>query len=204
MLSNKKCKFSTKLRTPKCPRQSSEPQKTLLYLSLRLPISAVIAHGAEDRSPYMTDATELGDELPPARKPRGRQFQPGNPGRKPGSRNKSTLITGGMLQGQASELLATAIEMALNQHPMMLRFLLDRLLPKDRRVRLDLPPLDLPSDAVDAHAEIVRCVSEGELTPAEGAAVGSLIKSFSNAIDVTELTRRMDELERKLKSKYDP
>jgi hypothetical protein len=151
----------------------------------------------------MKDPTKPTEQLPPARKTRGRPFQQGNPGRKPGSRNKSTIVSAALLQGQGQELLGTAVEMAVNKNVPMLKFLLERLLPKDRRVKLDLPQLDLPSDAVDAYAEVVRAVSEGEITPSEGAAVGSLIKSFTNAIEVAELTRRLDELEQKLKSKYD-
>src|SRR5689334_9030467 len=67
-------------------------------------------------------------------RPRGRPFPKGNGGRKPGSRNKSTLLAETLLRGEEMELLRKAIELAKGGDGPMLKFLLDRILPKDRLV----------------------------------------------------------------------
>jgi hypothetical protein len=53
------------------------------------------------------------------------------------------------------ELVRKAIEMALAGDAPMLKFLLDRILPKERSVRVDLPPIDFANDAVDALGAII-------------------------------------------------
>jgi hypothetical protein len=129
---------------------------------------------------------------------RGRPFPKGNPGRRLGAKNKATLIAASLLQGEAEQLVRTAVEIAKGGDKDMLKFLLSRVLPKERSVRLDLPVLDLASDAIDAIAALTHAVSAGELTPSEGAAVGSLIASFSRAIDISELAERIGRLEAEL------
>jgi hypothetical protein len=48
------------------------------------------------------------------------------------------------------ELVRKAIEMAKAGDAQMLKFLLDRILPKARSVLINLPRMDHASDAVDA------------------------------------------------------
>ena len=126
---------------------------------------------------------------------RGRPFEKGNPGRRPGSKNKATIIAAALLHGEAEELVRIAIDHAKAGDKDMLKFLLRRVLPKERPVRLDLPTMDYASDAVDAIAAVAEAVSDGELTPAEGASVGSLIGSYSKTLDVSELEGRIHRLE---------
>jgi hypothetical protein len=130
--------------------------------------------------------------------PRGRPFADGNRGRRPGSKNRTTAIAEALLRGEEVELVRTAIELAKGGDVQMLKFLLDRILPKDRRVRLDLPSLDGARDATEAIAQLVRAVAEGEIAPSEGAAVAQLISAYSRALDVAELQVQIDELRRDL------
>jgi hypothetical protein len=60
----------------------------------------------------------------------------------------------------------------------MMKFLLDRILPKERPIQLELPDLDYAHDSVDAMAEIVNAVSSGRISPREGADVAQLVSSF--------------------------
>ena len=69
---------------------------------------------------------------------RGRPFAVGNPGRKVGSKNRTT-VAAALLAGEAQPLVRKAVEIALAGNVPMLRFLLDRLLPRDRLIKLDLP-----------------------------------------------------------------
>jgi hypothetical protein len=135
---------------------------------------------------------------------RGRPFANGNPGRKPGSRNRATLVAAALLDGEAEELVRKAVELAKAGDVGMLKFLLGRVLPRERLIRLDLPRMDFADDAVEALDRIMRSVSEGTISPSEGAALGTLINSWAHAIDVADLVKRMDELEVKIKGQFAP
>ena len=57
---------------------------------------------------------------------RGRPFAPGNAGRKPGSKNGTTLVASALLEGEAEELVRKAVELAKAGDVAMLKFLLDQ------------------------------------------------------------------------------
>ncbi len=130
--------------------------------------------------------------------PRGRPFPKGNPGRKPGSKNKATLLAASLTEGQAEKILSKAIEMAMDGNVPMMKFLLDRILPKERPIQLELPPLDMANDSVDAMAEIVAAVSSGRISPREAADVAQLVSAFTRAIDSTDAQMEIDLLKEKL------
>ena len=130
--------------------------------------------------------------------PRGRPFPKGNPGRKPGSKNKATLLAASLAEGQAEKILSKAIEMAMDGNVPMMKFLLDRILPKERPIQLELPPLDMANDSVDAMAEIVAAVSSGRISPREAADVAQLVSAFTRAIDSTDAQMEIDLLKEKL------
>ncbi len=132
------------------------------------------------------------------KRPRGRPFQKGNPGRKPGSKNKATLLTTGLAGDTGEELLRKAIEMAKGGNVAMMKFLLDRILPKERSIQLELPRLDFAHDSVDAMAEIINAVSSGRISPREAADVAQLISAFTRAIDVTDAQLQIDQLKSEL------
>ena len=118
--------------------------------------------------------------------PRGRPFQKGNPGRKRGSQNKTTLLAASLAAGQGDELLRKAIEMALAGNVPMMKFLLDRILPKERPVPINLPRLDYAGDSVYAMAEIVDALSSGRISPREAADVAQLVSAFTRSIEMTD------------------
>jgi hypothetical protein len=61
--------------------------------------------------------------------PRGRPFAKGNAGRKPGSKNRITVVAGALLDGATEDLVRTAVEIAKAGDVPMLKFLLGRILP---------------------------------------------------------------------------
>jgi hypothetical protein len=130
---------------------------------------------------------------------RGRPFAKGNPGRKPGSRNGTTLVTAALLDGEAEELMRGAVELAKAGDVVMLKFLLGRILPRERLIKLELPHVDFADDAVEALGQIMRAVSEGQISPSEGAAVATLVKSTTDAIDLADVVKRLDLLEARIK-----
>jgi hypothetical protein len=125
---------------------------------------------------------------------RGRPFANGNPGRKPGSKNKTTAVAEAVLRGEEVELVRKAIELAKSGDPQMLKFLVDRILPKDRPVQVALPSLDCARHASEAIAELVRAVADAQIAPSEGVAVAQLISTYCRALDVAELQAQIDEL----------
>jgi len=128
---------------------------------------------------------------------RGRPFVTGNPGRRPGSQNRVTRVAAAMLADEASELVRKAIDIATTGDVAMLRFLLARILPRDRAVKIDIPHLECAEDAVDATAAIMGEVSEGKISPVEGAALVAIVRASREAIDLVEVVKRLDALEAK-------
>jgi len=70
---------------------------------------------------------------------RGRPFPKGNGGQKPGSKNRTTQVAEALLAGEEGELVRKAIEIAKAGDVSMLKFLLGRLLPRERVITVDLP-----------------------------------------------------------------
>jgi hypothetical protein len=129
---------------------------------------------------------------------RGRPFAQGNSGRKPGSQNRTTRVAAALLEGDAEELVRTAVALAKDRDVVMLKFLLGRILPKERSVRVDLPPTDGDFDAVDAMGAILNAAVSGQILPSEAAAFASVVTAYGRAIDVTELGVRLETLEKRL------
>jgi hypothetical protein len=130
---------------------------------------------------------------------RGKPFASGNSGRKTGSKNRATLVAAAVLEGEVEELVRKAVELAKAGDVVMLKFLLGRILPRERLVKLDLPSMDFADDAVEALGCIMRAVSEGTISPSEGAAVVPLIDSYARAIDLADVVKRLDLLEAQIK-----
>ncbi len=78
-----------------------------------------------------------------------------------------------------------------------MRLCLERLAPprKDAPVTFALPSMSTVSDAAQAAGAVLGAVSEGDLTPSEGAQVMGLIDSFRRTLEVTELEARVAALE---------
>jgi len=130
---------------------------------------------------------------------RGRPFANGNPGRNPGPKNRITVVAAALLDGDAEALVRKAVELAKAGDIHMLKCLLGRILPRERVVNLDLPPMEFADDAVEALGRIMRAVSEGVISPSEGAALATLTNSYANAIDKADLVQRLDSLEAQIR-----
>ena len=134
---------------------------------------------------------------------RGRPFAKGNSGRPRGSKNRTTAIAQALLANEETELVRKSIELAKAGDVRMLTFLLDRLLPKDRLIKIDIPLLDFAGEAVDGMAAISTAIAQGQITPSEGAALASTIASYSRAIEVWDLSKRIEAIEGLLNPKVE-
>jgi hypothetical protein len=129
---------------------------------------------------------------------RGRPFPKGNGGRRPGSKNQGTLIRAALSDGDKEQLVRKGIELAKAGDVSILKLFLGRLLPRERTIQIDLPHMEFADDAVEALGAIVHAVSEGSITPGEGANLANLVNSYARAIDLADLVRRIDTLEAKM------
>src|SRR3974377_99902 len=64
------------------------------------------------------------------KKIRGRPFQPGNPGRPPGSKNQTTRLVEQLVSDEGEKLIRKVIDLALAGNVKCLEMCLDRLLPR--------------------------------------------------------------------------
>ena len=107
----------------------------------------------------------------PVRKPRGRPFKPGNPGRPPGSKNKVTRALEQLAEGQADPP------------------------PKGRPINVRIPPINGPQDALSSIAAIFNAIREGQLTPDEIGALSLVVGRFIQIIEQQDHERRIAALE---------
>jgi hypothetical protein len=129
---------------------------------------------------------------------RGRPFARGNPGRRRGSKNRRSTISAALLVGEEQDLVRKAVELAKAGDTHMLKFLLNRILPRDRAVQVDLPKMEYADDAVEALGSIAQAISEGKISPSEGVALAAVVNSYARAIDLNDLVKRVEAMEFKL------
>jgi hypothetical protein len=143
----------------------------------------------------------------PTKRPRGKPFARGNPGRPPGAKNHRTRVTERLSIEQENALHALGYQLAMEGELQMLKYFLNRTLPKDRCIRIDLTPYQidlspggiLPTEAADVIAATLQAVCSGEITPAEGAHVAAVANQYTHALDIADIVKRLDTIEAKNK-----
>lgn len=125
-------------------------------------------------------------------------FARGNPGKPKGSRHKATMASLRLLDGEAEALTRKAIQAALGGGTVALRLCLERIAPvrKDVPVQFDLPAMHSAIDAANAAASVLSAVSQGDVTPTEGAHVMGLIETYRRTLELSELEARVIALEK--------
>jgi len=124
-------------------------------------------------------------------------FAKGNPGRAKGTKLKVTRAVEDLLDGEAEALSRKAVDMALTGDTTALRLCLERIAPprKDSPVSFDLPTIENAAQASEAAQAVLRAVSEGDITPLEGAAVMTLVEQYRRCLETAELEGRITALE---------
>src|SRR5260221_13450291 len=96
--------------------------------------------------------------------------QSGNPaGKKPGTRNRATVLREALADGEAVAAARIVIDKALAGNAVAARFIIDRLEPRRRGrvVSLDLPEGASAGAVVAAYDTTLRAMASGEITPDE-------------------------------------
>ena len=78
-----------------------------------------------------------------------------------------------------------------------LRLCIERIAPapKDQPVSFSLSSMQSASDASQAAADVLRAVSDGEITPIEATRVMGLIDSYRRTLELTDIETRIAALE---------
>lgn len=154
-----------------------------------------VANGGTDRA--------AGNKAPRkiATNTRGKPFQPGNPGKPKGARNRATKALETLLGNSAEDVAMAVIRAARNGDTAAARLVLERVLParKDQPLEIDLPPISGAESLLAAGGTVLKAVAEGELTPAEGDGLMTLIERQRRLVEATELETRIAALEQEMR-----
>ncbi len=144
---------------------------------------------------------------PVKRRSRGRPFQNGNPGRRPGSLNRSTMLAQAITEADKRELVQIGLARAKAGDSQMLKFFLERIIPKEPSLTIDLPAIKNHSDLADAHSALMKAVSTGEIGPAAASLFAGMLKSISQFLPDLDAEFRIRTMEKQLEEvqrQYDP
>jgi hypothetical protein len=146
--------------------------------------------------PKPQTVSETSEAVSP-KKIRGRPFRPGNSGRPPGARNKTTRLVEQLLDGEAETLTRTLIALALEGNVRCLHDCLERLAPRrnGRPVDFQLPPIKHMQDLVAAMAAITTAVNNGDLTAEEAGHLVHVLEVHIKAIETHDFAVRLTRLE---------
>ncbi|MBB5676414.1 hypothetical protein [Xanthomonas arboricola] len=127
------------------------------------------------------------------------RFGPGNPGRRRGARNKTTLAAMALLEKDSKRLTKKAIDMALAGDAAALRLCLERIAPptRERVIQVDLPIPQTPADVPTTMRAILAAAAEGTITAGEAERLGRCVEGFARAHELADFDARLRALEGK-------
>ena len=85
----------------------------------------------------------------------------------------------------------------------MLTFFLERILPRDRLIQIELPPMEHASDAAGLLGAIIDATGRGQITPNEAAALGHVVETRARIMNDAEINLRLDDLEKRQREVQD-
>jgi hypothetical protein len=103
-----------------------------------------------------------------------------------------------LLEDETDELVRKAVALAKDGDVVMLKFLLDRILPKERPVRVDIPASQGEFDAVKAMEAILLAAGSGQILPSEASALAGLVAAYARTIEITEHSERLGNIENQI------
>lgn len=117
------------------------------------------------------------------------RFGPGNPGRKPGSRNAVSRATIKTITDLFSEAVTVLKSRLADGDLNAAKIVLNIVLPKDR-------PIEFGEDI--SPATIEAALADGSITPQEAYAAAQSLEKLQAIRDFDDLQRRVEEMEKSL------
>ena len=108
-------------------------------------------------------------------------------------RAKATLEA--VLAASGDALLEVAIEHGLAGDSASLRMALERLLPKERLVTLDLAAIENVDDLLKSMGVVITDVAKGKLSPSEGSTLVSMLSAMRTCFETVEMDQRLRAIE---------
>src|SRR5579872_4872513 len=133
----------------------------------------------------------------PERDDRGR-FRPGasgnSAGKKPGTKNRATLLKEALNDGEDTSVARIVIDKALAGDAVAARFLLERLEPKPRgrAIHLEIPEgLSPAGEVVATFNAALRAMAAGEITPEEALSVARFLEGRARVLKAWKLEQSL-------------
>ncbi len=117
----------------------------------------------------------------------------GNPaGKKPGTRNRATVLRKALAEGEDIAAARIVIDKALAGDVVAARFVVDRLTPRPRgrAIALDLPGGKKAADVLAASNATIAAMASGEITPDEALTVTKVLDGRLRALKLLEREKR--------------
>jgi hypothetical protein len=133
--------------------------------------------------------------------PKFEKGNPGGPGRPRGSRNAVNAILDQLAVDGAETMVKKMIEAADGGDRVAARLVLSRIwsAPKGRAVAIELPEIRTPADLLDAHAAVVKAISDQTITPQDGAALSSVLETHRRAFELVAQGEKVEELSNRVR-----
>jgi hypothetical protein len=150
-------------------------------------------------SPAIENRTVSRNTALAAPKPRGpgRPFEKGNPGRRPGVRNKATQLAEKLLSKDIKDVSNVVVEKAKNGSLEACKVILDRILPvpKSRRITFPMREIHSVADVQEAMNGLWAAVASGGITPEDATLLGKLLEQHAAVLEAGDIEARIAALE---------
>jgi hypothetical protein len=143
----------------------------------------------------MNDQSELFGASAPDVAADTRDGEPGSRTKPPRRAVRASTIRPSLLNLHEPAVLETLIDKAIRGDMSALRLFWE-LKRRDRHIRLDIPAIETAKDALAANAYVISAVTGGELMPAEGENISSLIALQIKLLEALDHEKRIKALEK--------
>jgi hypothetical protein len=120
--------------------------------------------------------------------PGKRGFQPGNPGRPRGSRNRATILAENVLSKDIKKIAEVVSKAALEGDMVAARLVMERLIApiKSRAVRFQMRKIESVADISAAMQDLWEAVSSGAITIDEMLSLTAVLEKHASAVAALE------------------
>jgi hypothetical protein len=132
-------------------------------------------------------------------------FQPGNPGRPKGARNRATALAEQLLSKDVKDVVASVVNAAKEGDMFAAKLVLERILPpvKSHRVSFPMRPIQTVEDISAAFDGLWEACSQGGITPEEASMLAGMLEKHKDVLQARDHERRLTVVEEALNKRDD-